>query len=583
MSASHSKALQLTALVLVGGVLVVALWIFAGFDREEPGAGVVELPSAQPSDPPLPLDKGRREPDESRVLTPSADFVEPDLGTTVIWPLEVQLTQVSRASFEQVGDELPVGSGANAALEGHIWGPDDRGLRATVTFTAGSNAGRVLSCDAEGALGASDLYPGLAIVRITTPNGHLAEREVRLRARQTELLNVGFGHPASVFGSVVDLAGDPLAGVAVTLDGHQASTDEEGVFFFPAVASGMALATCSKHGYALYRETVPISAGRMVESHQLEFRLVKGASLELTVDGNAGDLRAPARVYLFPLGRQSAGTVRGQRTFPWHLVSPVEIWPGGTKLVEGLPDGNVMLSIFRPGAVSERSQTKARLYGGQTTKQVLRLLPGPRLVGEVLKSGKKVEGALIRLEASNRQAISERVLGKGPEFNQEMIFPHLPAAVQEVRSDSRGEFGFTLFPELGKVAYLTAESPDGAWRASQSVVLDAEQKVELELEPVSSAQGTLELELSPRFQALPVSIRVMGAPRDPFDLQPQDQVVVEGLEQGTWRVDVEWNRERLIEKALVDLTEKGPARLELSLPQGAILGQNEEERRRAAR
>jgi hypothetical protein len=292
MSASPTKSILLIALALTVGGAALALWL----QSERATGESIEVRASDGAELGGRTNTSDASSPERRVelLAPDEDFVEPDLPTTVIWPLEVQLTQISRASFEKMEGEVTVGSGASAAIEGHVWGPTDEGLRARVTFTAGANVGRVLICDAEGALGASDLYPGLGIVSIETPTGMRAEREVRLRSGQTELLNLGFGRPAVVFGKVVDDAGEGIPGAEVTLDGHRAESDEKGEFYFPNIASGMALSTCRKHGYALYRETVPITAGRTIEAHQLQFRLAPAANLELSVEGNAGDSRSPA-------------------------------------------------------------------------------------------------------------------------------------------------------------------------------------------------------------------------------------------------------------------------------------------------
>ncbi len=517
-------------------------------------------------------------------LTPEAPPDEVLLGTSVIWPLEVQLTLVARAEFGATDGTPPPGTGASAGLQGHLWGPSDEGLRGSITFTAGSNRGRALTCDAEGAFGASDLYPGLNIVRVETSVGFSAEREVRLRARQEELLNIGFGRPAVVSGSVLDTQGVAVVGAEVTLDGHAGTTNDEGVFYFPEVASGMALATVFKAGFARYREIVPISAGRMIEKDQLQFRLSPSASLEVVLEGAAGDMHSPAKVFLFPVGPQRVNSARGQQTFPWHLVSPVELYPGGSKVIDGLPDGHLLLAVFRPGAVAERPYVKVRIYEGRTTQQVVKLLPGPALRGRVLRGGEPVTGARVRLEAPNRQSASELVLNKDPEFNQELVFPHLPSGLQEVSTDASGHFELTLFSDVSTGYYLTAETLDGLWRAGRSVRTDESAEIEIELERASQNVASLRLGLSPRFQGLPVAVRVMGAPRDPFELEPKaEELSIENLEEGTWRVDVTWHGEDLLENLLVQVGQDKEHSLFVKLPPGAVDGQTAEERRRAGR
>jgi hypothetical protein len=288
MLSPRPKQTILSLIVLGLGVLGAGLW-WTNRGSSDRGR-LAQLPEPVVAPPPEPVAVTQEDPRD--VLATDEPPDETLAGTSVIWPLEVQLTLVARASFETADGALPPGTGANASLQGHLWGPDDEGLRGTIAFSAGSNVGRTLTCDAEGAFGASDLYHGLNIVRITTPMVYSAEREIRLRSRQEELLNIGFGRPSVVFGRVLDTQGEgnPIVGADVTLDGHTSTTNEAGVFYFPQVASGMALATVHKAGYARYREIVPISAGRTIEKDQLQFRLSPSASLEVVLEGAAGDV-----------------------------------------------------------------------------------------------------------------------------------------------------------------------------------------------------------------------------------------------------------------------------------------------------
>ncbi len=580
MPSAPSKALLLVLVVLALISMGSGLW-WMGRGRAGPPPLVrpAEIEASVPtqtSEPPI------EEPRDE--LGEPADLAEEPAGTSVIWPLEVQLTLVAGTTFTREPGMPPPGSGATAALRGHVWGPSDEGLRARIHFTAGSNKGRELVCDAEGAFGSTDLYSGLNIVRIETPVGFSAEREVRLRSRQEELLNIGFGRPAAVFGSVLDMQGKPLGGAEVTLDGHSATTDVEGVFYFPQVAGGMPLATVRMPGFALYRESVPITAGRTIEKNQLEFRLAAEAKLEIVLEGAAGSVRSPALVYLFPIGPQRVNTLRGQQTFPWHLVSPIELYPGGSQIVDGLADGHVLLATFRPGAIAEPTAVKVRVYEGRTTQQVVRLTPGPALRGRIVRAGKGVDGARVRLEAPNRQSASEIVLRKDPEFAQELVFPQLPAGMQESFTDAEGRFQLTLYPDVSTGYYLTAETTDGLWRAGRAVSIDETEGIELELERTTQTTATLRLGLSSRFQALPVAIRIMGAPRDPFELGPRDEeLAIDGLEPGTWRVDVTWHGQRLLENILVEVGEDTDPKHFIKLPPGAVDGQTAEERRRAGR
>jgi hypothetical protein len=265
-------------------------------------------------------------------------------------------------------------------------------------------------------------------------------------------------------------------------------------------------------------------------------------------------------------------------------VSPIELYPGGSKVIDDLPDGSLSIAVFRPGAISESPFTKVRVYAGRTTQQVVKLLPGPTLRGRIVRAKVPVEGARVRLEAPNRQAASERVLHKDSEFNQELVFPHLPAGMQEVRTDGSGRFELTLYPDVASSYYLTAETLDGLWKAGRSVSAKETDEIELELERASQSMAEMEIGLSPRFQGLPVVVRIMGAPRDPIELSPKDEdLVIDGLEEGTWRLDVTWHGEDLLSNMLVRVGEDVDQTLFVKLPPGAVDGQSQEERRRAGR
>ena len=160
---------------------------------------------------------------------------------------------------------------------------------------------------------------------------------------------------------------------------------------------------------------MPITAGRTIEKDQLVFHLAPSASLEVVLEGAAGSLRTPAQIYLFPIGPERVHSPRGQQTFPWHLVSPIELSPGGSKVIEGLPDGHLLIAVFRPGAIAERPFTKVRIYEGRTTQEVVKLLPGPALRGRVVRAGAPAEGVRVRLGqlAARLRVDVDRALSQG--------------------------------------------------------------------------------------------------------------------------------------------------------------------------
>jgi hypothetical protein len=73
-----------------------------------------------------------------------------------------------------------------------------------------------------------------------------------------------------------------------------------------------------------------------------------------------------------------------------------------------------------------------------------------------------------------------------------------------------------------------------------------------------------------------------GEPGQPFELAPGDPLVFEGLRSGRWRVTVRWWTDELLDESGVELDETG-AELGLTLPEGAINGQDRETWERADR
>ena len=571
MTRSKQSALAGLALVLVAAA-AAALWLARGGpDGGEPAVTIGE---------PAEADAEPIEVEDVTLVTPRRDEIAAFDPSTVAWPLELELSLVQRGTFERREGLSPIGSGASASLRGGVYAPDGEGEEgATVTFIGGPNAGRVLTADSTGAYGASDLYGGLDVVLIRTPTGPVAMREVRLRPLTEAHLSVGFGLPASVFGMVRDVAGEPIAGAQVMLDGQETTTGEDGVFHLPRVASGKALAVIEKPGYALYREIVPITRGTVVLTDRLNFVLEPAATLEISVAEDLG-ARQPAELYLIPAGGQRVNTVLGQRTFPWHLVNPIEVFPGGSARVENLPDGRVELLLFHAGAVANPRQVSVKLDAGQTLHHVLHLEPGETMNGRVVREGVPVAGAKVVLEAPNRTPATLSYLGKSNSYAEEAIVAHLPPAQQSVTSGKDGRFSLTVHHGAPPAMYLSAEADDGAWVGSR-VVERGETGIELELASADLTRGELQVELPGRWQALPVRVRVQGSPREPFELQPERELIVGELERGTWRLDASWNGRSLAQGRVFEIGGEEPASMRVDLPEGAIEGQTAEQRRRA--
>ena len=62
-----------------------------------------------------------------------------------------------------------------------------------------------------------------------------------------------------------------------------------------------------------------------------------------------------------------------------------------------------------------------------------------------------------------------------------------------------------------------------------------DETVQLDLKPASSGAGVIELELTDRFQGLPIKWRLNGEPGESFVLPPLENLRFEGLREGLWR------------------------------------------------
>lgn len=496
------------------------------------------------------------------------------LRTTVVHPLEVELTQLQRGVFATSREVLPPGSGANARLSGHILGDRGAGVSGTVTFRAGPNAGRVLRTDSQGNFGASDLYQGLSIVDLETDYGVRSVRQVMLRQLDTALLNVTLGREVStsVRGIVKDRQGNPIHGAEVELDGGRAFTDDLGEFFFPRVSPDKVLAVVEKRGYAKYQQIVAIPRSTAIAKEDLQFVLYEGADLELRLDHVVGG-PGPALAYVFPIGGQRVNSTLGQNTYPWHEVNPIELYAGGTALIEGLQPGHVTLTVFHSGGIASPPFEAKKLISGRTNTHSFQLRSTPTLRGVVKdEDGKPLAGATVTLEAPDRANATTKILQKKPTFSLSMVLPILPSGLQRVTTDRTGRFALTLYDDVSSSFYLTAVDRTGTLRTNRVVSADADE-VELVLEPVAEDSATLRMRMGGRFQGLPVRVTVNGAPMEPFVLDPEDDLTIEGLEAGTWRTEIWWHHDQVERGRTFTLEASGETELGIVLPKGAIEGE----------
>ena len=492
----------------------------------------------------------------------------------VVHPLELELSLI-QAGTVVVDEELALPeSGANAQLKGRLSNAG-RALSGRVSFLYGPNAGRVLHTDEDGQFRASDLFPGISLVGIEASGSLTSERQVALRSFATAKLNVEFasGALARLSGRVIDQAGEPLEHAQVRLDGSATTTDEEGTFRFSRVSPGKVMAVVEASGYARYMETLSIARGTVVKRDQITFRLEREAVMEVSIAENLG-LSSTAELFLVPSS--------GGRDYPWHLVNPIRFEGGASQTVKALSPGTVTALLFKPGAEPQPKRRSIRLYSDRLNQVVLHLKPNQGLHGRVLWKGVPKSNVQVRLEAPNPANAALRLLGRHRGFGDEVILPRIPAGIQKLRTDSRGRFHFTILENTDSRYYLSATSADGRLGA-RSIVSALDESVELELESLPEGFGNLKVLTQARYQALPIKVTVQGVPRKVRTVLAGNSLVLGDLPIGLWRLNAIWNGRTIARSMRVEVRAEATDSVEIELPRGAIEGQTERERAKAAR
>lgn len=575
MTASKSK-IGLAFAAVLGLLLVAAAWWIGA----RPPAGSRAAPVAAPGDLGRPAEPT---PDPTLTTQPAPEVsAAPSASTaifadtTVAWPVKIGLELVRPAHVPRAPGVPPMRFGATARLKGRIL-RGETGIPASVEFTSGTNAGRVLECNSEGEFGATDLYPGLAEVHVTGP-GIESMREVRLRREQTTELNLSYDLPGQFYAKVFDREGKPVEGVDVELDGQHARSDEQGVVWFESVAGGDSVQlVLRKAGMATQSSRVAVAAGRAPDKARYAFTMYPSARLEVVLGPRVGG-RDDAVVVLLP--EVSAM----QRSYPWHRVSPARVKPGGSLVLDDLPAMRLTVRVYHEGAVATPAAPTVFLHAGDTTHQEIRFEAAPSLRGIVVTAdGRRVENARVTCEAPDRVATTLQYLEALPRVFEEEILPTFPPAASEVITDFNGQFQVSTWAELGETRYLWAESADGKLWGGRAVTAK-DREVELVVAPLAEAQATLELEFPGRRQGLPVVVSIGGRPREEEIVPVDTPVRVEGLQTGTWRLEAVWNgRTILAPPGYQELELAGDTTRSFVLPPGAIDGQDVDTLLRAGR
>lgn len=485
----------------------------------------------------------------------------PAAAATLPHPVLVELTLLLDGTLP-LDETLPTPrSAARARISGRLLGPSGQPAVGKLTFLYGSNKGRVLESDSVGRFGATDLWPGLAVIRVATKGGLLAEREVILRNLAEAKLGLSWGATALVNGRVTDLFGKGIPAAEVTVDGNRTFTDEEGRFTLPRVAPGQRIIALARAaGKATHREVLAIGRRSVVDEERLIFRLKEGATLEVAVSEALG-AQEPVQVHIFPAG----GMAGSQRQFPWEEYSPVLVPPGGRVTVRDLPPETITLMAFHSGAVAIPASINIKLIPKRKNIAVLHMQPGPLIRGRVMMDGQPVPGALVVLDAPDPSVATTKALGRSPSYHQQAIFSHVHAGHQEVRSNDQGKFVMSVYPKISDRWYLRAESYDGSLTAHK-IVNGGDEAIVLELTKPNLAPGTLALELPPHLRTIPLDVSVQGSPRDRVLIRPGNDHSIRDLPPGLWRVDVRYRAQRLMQGDQVQIEADGTAAMTLPLP-----------------
>ncbi|MFT5287072.1 MAG: hypothetical protein ACI8TQ_003248 [Planctomycetota bacterium] len=491
---------------------------------------------------------------------------QPTEPTTVIWPLEVELDLIQPSYLPETEEGLRPGTGRRSRIVGNIADMQGQPVLAEIEFVAGANKGRTLVCGSDGSFGANDLYPGLAIVKVSGKNIVGSRRELVLRQNTEYTLNIGYGRPGAIQGEVFDSNGEGIFGAKVLVDGQATSTDETGYFYLAGIASDRALLEIEAEGYSGVREVVGITADFTIPRGRLVYRLERGADLVVSLKTAIGD-PGKAQIVILP------ADTKQQRRYPWYRLNPIEITPGASITLRDLPVGPVAVRIFHRGAVAVPRERIVNLRTKMENRVEIELQPGPVIRGTITRNGKPVPGARVKLEAPDRVGATLSYFRTAHWFLESEVLPTFPFAVQEARADKNGNYIFTSWADVSATRYLEAWSLDGeAWGGR--MVGAEEAQADLELSDWNRGDSELVIDLPGRTQALDIQLIINGTPAEGFSLRADRKLIIDSLLAGTWKVKANWYDNVILDEEEVELS--GSASLTAQLPEEAIVGAGRE-------
>jgi hypothetical protein len=293
-------------------------------------------------------------------------------------------------------------------------------------------------------------------------------REVELLHRRTRTFELDLGFFGEVSGQVIDEQDRPLGGVEVSLDGTATTCDRTGTFRLTRRASGDPLLLIQKPGYVPHRERLPLSNPQLAAHYppdSLKIVLQKGCTLRL----EAGALPGAGEdmlVYLFPTKGQPLSTARlPQPTYPWHLLNPVRLQPGTTRLLQDLPA--VKLEAFAHHRRGKSKPAFAWLTPDQTGTLRLEMEPVPTLEGKVTQNGKPLSNVHIELSFENPIRATHIALGQASSFYRAQPIEIVPAAHQTTQTSRNGSFLLGDWSRIPGQRFLTVSSAEGVLQYCQ--------------------------------------------------------------------------------------------------------------------
>jgi len=556
-----SKRGLLIIVLLVGALTAHTLF------RQDAGRGETQVASLSPSTTggrvderapnapsQIPLLRGERaargagRPDAARDTSPR------EQPPSLLLPLRISLELESAAHLARVPSSPALGSGRTARLAGQIAGARGEPLAAKIHIVAGPNCGRVACTDPAGRFHITSLHPGLAIVEVRRSGSTLVRREVRLRAGGERHFHVGFGRPARVAGRVVDVRGQAIAAARVRVDGQRVRTDAAGHFEVGAVAGGRVLVEVEALGFAARRRELDVVPGSSIAPDELELRLEDEARLRLTLSG-AGDATTPARAWILP------AALAAERTTPWYLFEALEFRQGLLE-VRGLPSGLVRVHVDRAGARLRGGGRAVLLASGATHTHTLQLEPAPSLSGRILRAGVPVRGATVELHAADPLLASRMQLGFETERLDDELVPLFAPVVTRTTSDVEGNFHVNDGARFSPWRRLVVTGPDGRVRIERAVG-PTERTVEVDLAAPSGDAALLVIVPSQRRADLPYELFVHGQLREAGSLRPGEDLAIDALVAGRWRIRVIQGALEIVRTRTIELD--GEVRLPVEL------------------